>query len=285
MSRVAARKDPFHFAICLVVYVSFYVASDFVLLRTLPWLVGAFFAASLAVLVASLFANLAALRIYENRGLAAAGLAVNRASVRNLALGVLGGTGSACLVLLPPLLAGAARLTPIPDPPAIGTLSFVTAALAIGSAGEEILFRGYGFQILMAAAGPFAAIFPVGALFALMHTGNPSATWFGIANTAGFGILFGYAYYRTRDLWLPIGLHFGWNLTLPLFGVNVSGLKIGMTGHEMVWKAGALWSGGEYGPEASILTTAALVLLWVYVGRAPIGRQISPLTDPPKDGT
>jgi hypothetical protein len=52
----------------------------------------------------------------------------------------------------------------------------------------------------------------------------------------------------------------------------------------MVWKAGALWSGGEYGPEASILTTAALVLLWVYVGRAPIGRQISPLTDPPKDG-
>ncbi len=282
MTMAAARKDPFHLAICLVVYISFYVAADFVLARTLPWLGGAFAAAFFTVLIAALFANWAALRIYENRSLAAAGLVASRASAVNLALGVIGGVGSASLVLAPPLLAGVARLAPVPDPPAVGTLSFVTVVLAVGSAGEEILFRGYGFQILMATAGPFAAIVPVGVLFALMHAANPSATWFGIVNTAGFGILFGYAYYRARDLWLPIGLHFGWNFTLPLFGVNVSGLNMGMTGHEMVWTAGALWSGGGYGPEASILTSAVLVLLWIYVWKAPIRRQISPLTDPPE---
>ena len=56
-------------------------------------------------------------------------------------------------------------------------------------------------------------------LFALLHSSNPNATWLGTANTAGFGILFGYAYLRSRDLWLPIGLHFGLELyTAPLRG-------------------------------------------------------------------
>jgi hypothetical protein len=128
-----------------------------------------------------------------------------------------------------------------------------------------------------------AAIVPVGVLFALMHSGNPNANWFGLANTAGLGILVGYAFFRPRDLWLPIGLHFGWNFTLPLFGVNLSGLRMNITGHEMVWTAGNLWSGGEYGPGASLLTSAVLFLLFVYLWKAPLRRQRSLLTDPPAE--
>jgi hypothetical protein len=124
-------------------------------------------------------------------------------------------------------------------------------------------------------------VVPVGVIFALLHGSNPGANWFSTANTAGFGILFGYAYLRSRDLWLPIGLHFGWNFTLPLFGVSVSGLKMKVTGYEMSWTAGSLWSGGEYGPEASILTSAVLIALFIYLLKAPIRRQASPLTDPP----
>jgi membrane protease YdiL (CAAX protease family) len=103
------------------------------------------------------------------------------------------------------------------------------------------------------------------------------------AITAGFGILFGYAYLRSRDLWLPIGLHFGWNFTLPLFGVNISGLRIRVTGYELSWTAGKLWSGGEYGPEASILTAGVLILLAAYLWKAPVRRQSSPLTNPPAE--
>jgi hypothetical protein len=84
-------------------------------------------------------------------------------------------------------------------------------------------------------------------------------------------------------LWLPIGLHFGWNLTLPLFGVNVSGLRMDETGYEMSWTACALWSGGAYGPEASVLTSAVVVLLSLYVWKAPIRRQTSLLIDPPAE--
>jgi membrane protease YdiL (CAAX protease family) len=233
-------------------------------------------------LLAAVFANWLALRIYENQHFVEIGLWLNRRSAENLLLGLAGGTASATLVLAPALLAGAAHLTSTPDDqPTVGTIIFVSILLAAGSIGEELFFRGYGFQELLAAIGPWATVVPVGVIFGLLHGSNPGATWFSAANTAGFGILFGYAYLRSRDLWLPMGLHFGWNFTLPLFGVNVSGLRMKVTGYEMSWTAGSLWSGGVYGPEASILTSVVLIALFVYLYKAPIRRQVSPLTDPP----
>jgi len=201
----------------------------------------------------------------------------------NMGMGIIGGAGAACLVLAPALLAGEAHISGTPqEQPSFAVVAFVVALLALGSMGEELMMRGYGFQILLANCGTWATIVPVGLIFAFLHTGNPNASWIGIANTAGFGILFGYAFVRSRDLWLPAGLHFGWNVTLPLFGVNVSGLRMKMTGHDMVWSAGTLWSGGEYGPEASVLTSFVMILLAVYIWKAPIRRQPSPLTDLPQ---
>jgi len=266
------------------VYVVLYIVAQGLLAALLLWAGGELAGATLTVLLGAIFVNWLALRIYENRTLPAVGLRSNRAAAKNLAWGLTGGIGAACLVLAPPLAAGAARLVTTADTPSGGTLPFVMLLLAAGAAGEELLFRGYAFQILLAHFGPYTTIIPVGVIFALLHAANPNATWFGLANTAGFGILFGYAFLRTRDLWLPIGLHFGWNLTLPLFGVNLSGLRMRITGHEMLWMAGKLWSGGDYGPEASLLTSAVLVLLFVYIWKAPLRRQPSPLTDPPPEG-
>jgi membrane protease YdiL (CAAX protease family) len=275
------QKDPLRIAVALAAFASFDIAAGLVLGRLLSW--GGVMGAGTVALISALFANWLALRIYEHRGLSAIGLMINRSAGSNLAMGIVGGLAAASVVLAPPLLVGAAHFEPVAEPPTAGTLPFVMLVLAAGSAAEEILFRGYGLQILIAAVGPFAAIIPVGTLFGLMHMGNPNAVWPGIVNTAGFGILFGYAYYRTRDLWLPIGLHFGWNFTLPLFGVNVSGLRMEVTGHQMVWTAGAWWSGGEYGPEASVLTSVVLVLLFVAITKGPLRRQVSPLTDPPAE--
>jgi len=235
-------------------------------------------------LLAAVVANWLALRIYTNRRLVDAGLWLNRASGENLLVGIAGGVASACLVLAPPVLVGAAHFAYTPaDQPSVASIIFVTFLLIAGATGEELLFRGYGFQVLLAGWGPWATIIPVGVLFGILHHDNPSAGWFSTVNTAGFGILFGYAWLRSRDLWLPIGLHFGWNFTLPLFGVNVSGLRMKVTGYEMSWTAGNLWSGGAYGPEASLLTSAVLILLFFYLRKAPVRRQPSPLTDPPAE--
>ena len=58
----------------------------------------------------------------------------------------------------------------------------------------------------------------------------------GLINTFGFGLVLGYAYLRSRDLWLPIGIHFGWNWALVVFGLNVSGFKMGVTGFVVRWQ-------------------------------------------------
>jgi membrane protease YdiL (CAAX protease family) len=240
---------------------------------------------TLLVLITGLAANLLCLRIFEGRPLADCGMWLNHCSGANLLLGLGGGCGAAAVVLAPALLVGAAHMVPLPGEPATpGTVAFVTGMLAAGAIGEELIFRGYGLQVLIRGIGPWATIVPVGVLFGLLHSANPAASSLSSVITAGFGILFGYAYLRSRDLWLPIGLHFGWNFTLPLFGVNISGLRIRVTGYEMSWTAGSLWSGGEYGPEASLLTILALLLLAVYLWKVPVRRQASPLIDPPQEG-
>src|ERR1039458_1609023 len=263
---IPAKADGRLESLPLIVHVLVYIAIGWlgveIFGRIMPWIGGYFWGSFAASFATAVFANWFTLRIYTNRRLVELGLWWNRASADNLALGLMGGAGAALLVLAPPLLAGAAHLGPISaaDQPSFGAVVFLITGLIIAATAEELMMRGY----------------------ALLHSGNPNATWFSVANTAGFGILFGYAFVRTRDLWLPIGLHLGWNFTLPLFGANVSGLRMRMTGHEMVWSAGKLWSGGDYGPEASVLTSAAMILLAFFIWKAPVHRQPSPLTDPPE---
>jgi len=283
---VALPRDPLRLALQVLLYIFLYVAAAFVLGSVLE-LTGAYlFAITVTGLLAATVANGLCMRIYEQRRTAAIGLHWDRASLANLGYGCLGGAGAAAVVLALPVAVHAARIAPDPSSDAsVAQFFFVTLMLLFGSAGEEMLFRGYGFQVLVRGVGGWATVLPVGLIFGALHAANPYASRLSVANTMGFGIVFGYAFLRSRDLWLPIGLHFGWNFTLPLFGVNVSGLTMRLTDLSMKWSAGTLWSGGEYGPEASILTSAVLVLLLAYVWKAPIRRQPSVLLDPPSEVT
>ena len=276
-------RDPARLAIRVGVYIVLYILSTIVFGWSLTGIGYLVAIVGTSVLAAGL-ANWLTLRIFEGRHLVDAGLWWNRASSSNLAIGFAGGMGAATAVLLPPLVFRAASLVRSPeDRLTAGSLIFTAALLFAGVLGEELLFRGYAFQLLLASIGPYATIVPLGVLFALLHAGNPNASNLGLMNTGAFGVLFGYAYLRSRDLWLPIGLHIGWNFTLPLFGVNLSGLRMKVTGYEMSWTAGALWSGGEYGPEASVLTSVVVLLLFAYLWKAPIRRQVSPIADPPAE--
>jgi membrane protease YdiL (CAAX protease family) len=275
------RADALHLTLKVVVYICLYFATSFVLGPLFYWLGGYIVGITATGLLAAAFSNSLCLRIYVHRGIAAIGLQGDKAALMNFGFGILGGVAAAAVVLAGALLFGAARIAPDPaNPASVSSFCFVSVLLLFGSAGEELLFRGFGFQVLLRALGGWTTILPVGVIFAAMHAGNPNSTWLSLANTAGFGILFGYAFLRSHDIWLPIGLHFGWNFTLPLFGVNVSGLTIRFTGFTMRWSAGTLWSGGDYGPEASILTMAVLFLLFAYLWKAPIRRQPSALLDP-----
>lgn len=233
-----------------------------------------FVIAALSTFAAASVANAIVLRIYERAQLADIGLGWTAASRRNLALGVLGGLGAGLAVLVIPVAFRVADLQPVPGQSLKWpSLLLVSLVLLFGAVGEEMLFRGYAFQILVKAIGPFATILPMGVLFGLAHSSNLNFTWIALFNTILWGIILGYAFVVSGDLWLPIGLHFGWNWILPLLGANLSGFTMEVTGLSIHWKIGQLWSGGEYGPEGGLLTTAVIVALFFYLRKAPIQHQ------------
>ncbi|MDX2149208.1 MAG: CPBP family intramembrane glutamic endopeptidase [Bryobacteraceae bacterium] len=250
------------------------VAALAILGPVITWAGGYVIGATLSTFAAAALANAFAVRIWERGKLADIGLGWTGGSGKNLLWGLAGGAGAALATVLPPLAAGAAYFERDASlASGWGPVVFLTIVLLFGAVGEEMLFRGYGFQLLMGRLGAFATILPAGLIFGLAHGANLSFSPLGLVNTAGWGILLGYAFLRTGELWMPIGLHFGWNWVLPLFGVKLSGFTMGVTGYALRWRAGELWSGGEYGVEASLLTLPVLVLLFFYVQRAPVTRQ------------
>lgn len=278
-----ARVDPLRVGLQVGLYVFFYALFLAICVFSgIASLLGLFAGSALSVFISAVLTNIVTLRIYEGRSLIDIGFHWNPASAHNLAWGLAGGIASAVVVLGAPILARVASFERVAgNEGGVRVFFFVSLILIFGAAGEEVLFRGYGFQVLLRSMGAWSTILPVGILFGLLHAGNPHATALGVVNTIGFGVLFGYAFLRSRDLWLPFGLHFGWNFTLPLFGADVSGIKIGVTGYGLQWRAGVLWSGGEYGPEASILTSVVLFALLVLVWKAPIRPQANLLLDEP----
>jgi len=157
-----------------------------------------------------------------------------------------------------------------------GASGFIAAlAVAIASAvGEEIVFRGIVFRLLEDCTGTAVALCLSAAAFGLVHAGNQGATWVStLAIALESGAMLGLVYAATRSLWLPIGLHFGWNFTEGgIFGAAVSGGH--NTGLIVAPLSGPpVLTGGEFGPEASIvamaislIASAALVGLTVRAG-------------------
>jgi membrane protease YdiL (CAAX protease family) len=223
-------------------------------------------------LLAGLAANLACAHWFEDGKSSDFGLAWNKSTARHLGRGFLLGAGAVALLAVTAVATGAAEFAHTETAsPALSLPLF----LFLGALGEELLFHGYLFQYLTRITNPIAIIAGVGALFGLAHLLSNDATPIGVLNTALWGGVLGFAMWRSGSLWLPAGIHFGWNLGLALLGEPLSGIKMGVTEFGLVWHAGELWSGGSYGPEAGLPTTGlAGVLYWVLrrrVTKRPLG--------------
>lgn len=267
-------RRPGTVALRVAVFVVLAVALQMFIAQALLWIGGSpwyLVASVVSVFAAAAAANALAMRIYERARLADVGFAWNAAARRHLALGLGGGAGAAGVVLGGPLAAGGAQFVAAPAGDA--SLLFVLILLLFGAVGEEMLFRGYGFQLLLAALGPWTTILPTSVVFAWAHSSNLNVSWLALANTAAWGVLLGYAFWRSGDLWLPIGLHVGWNWVLPLAGARLSGFTMNLTGYELRYKLPALWSGGDYGPEGGLVTSLVLVAVLAGLWKAPVRRQ------------
>ena len=153
------------------------------------------------------------------------------------------------------------------------SLLSATNMAILSGIGEELIFRGVVFRIFEEMFGSLVALIVSAAFFGATHLANPGATLTsGAAIALEAGVLLGVSYMMVRNLWLPIGLHFGWNFAeSAIFGSVVSGNAFSglfattMTGPELL-------TGGKFGPEASVVAVAicaaaALVILVVAVRR------------------
>jgi uncharacterized protein len=143
------------------------------------------------------------------------------------------------------------------------------AILGTAAMSEEVTFRGYPFQRLVESAGATGAILITSIFFGLVHSANPHVSRWGVVNTIFFGILLALAYLRTRSLWLPWGIHFGWNTLLALgFGLPLSGFKLFAIVVKGVASGPEWMTGGAYGIEGGALATIVITIgigavLWI----------------------
>ncbi|WP_431918923.1 CPBP family intramembrane glutamic endopeptidase [Micromonospora wenchangensis] len=149
----------------------------------------------------------------------------------------------------------------------VGLFGFMAAAAVT----EELLFRGLLFRLVEEHLGTWLSLLLTGMLFGLVHLANPDATvWGATAITVEAGFLLAACYAATRTLWVPIGLHFGWNFAAAgIFSVVVSGNGESQGLLDATMSGPTLLTGGDFGPEASLCTVlAGLALTVVFLGLA-----------------
>ena len=119
---------------------------------------------------------------------------------------------------------------------------------------EEILIRGILFRIVEEKLGSVNALIMSAIIFGALHLMNPGSSFISAACVAvEGGLLLGAAYIYSRNLWLPIAIHFAWNfMQSGIFGAVTSGnekinslLTTHITGPELI-------TGGAFGPEGTI---------------------------------
>lgn len=153
------------------------------------------------------------------------------------------------------------------------TLLFFAVFIFVGWS-EELLSRGYHLQTIASGLNLFWGVIISSAVFGFLHLRNPSASWVSTAGIFFAGVYLAYAYVCTRQLWLSIGLHLGWNFFEGVgFGFPVSGLDIYPLTRITV-HGPEIWTGGPFGPEAGLIVLPALIfgalLIYLYTRSRPV---------------
>ncbi len=150
--------------------------------------------------------------------------------------------------------------------------SVIGLAYSMVQAGtEEVIFRGYLFKTLAFRSKNFAILISA-ALFSLVHFwhGVDLIGWF---NIFLFGVFAAQLVMLTNNLWTAIGFHVGWNyfqktvIGFPVYGKINSGL------FQTTPSFSNGLTGGDYGPEGSLIITVLLIVgigLIYLRGRGPL---------------
>ena len=172
----------------LILRVAFYILVAWIGMLLFPAMLslgGILVTSTLSTFAAAAVANAVVVRVYERGRLADVGLGGSPSSGREFLTGAAAGIAASVSVVLVPV---ALRMAKYEHAPAVvehpwASFAFDGLILFFGAMGEELLFRGYAFQLLIRSLGPFATILPTSVIFGLLHAANPDANALGIVNT------------------------------------------------------------------------------------------------------
>lgn len=212
------------------------------------------------------------LRIFEKKRLDEIGLHIGRNIGREFLLGALIALIIMSLILVAELFFGWIKISGFswqyrPFSAIMASLYvYIINCLSV-SFMEEVFIRGYLFYKLEKAFGTCASLIVTSCIFGLLHLMNPTGRGWALfvipfsLSLAGF--LIGVSYLYKRSLWIPIGLHFAWNL----FEYNIYGLT-NISKESSVFlvtdlKGPEIWVGlpsSSFGPEVGLLGVMGMII-------------------------
>jgi uncharacterized protein len=215
------------------------------------------------LLLSAVLASFIMTRMVHRKRFGAFGLTLHPSTLREFLLGLGLGLAMMAGIFIVEVGTGMVSIT-LREMSAGGALALFAMAAGeflLGAAFEEVVFRGYVFQVLLQWITLLPATLVIALLFALAHGFNPGIGPIAYMNIGLVSLTLCLAYYKTRGLWLPIGLHFGWNFAqTTIFGFPTSGMPPAGLSFVDLTQSGATWlTGGAFGPEAGILGTLSIV--------------------------
>jgi uncharacterized protein len=218
---------------------------------------------SIVIAGATLIAYATLFRYYEKRKIKELSL---RKFGRSIFIGSAFGIGLFSLIIFTIFIFGGYKID------SWNSIRYLLPGFSVGifsGVTEEVICRGILFRITEEKLGSVIALIISSLLFGLAHLSNPGGSLFvAICIAIEAGLTIGMSYVYTRNLWMPVALHFGWNFAEGgIYGTPVSGYVFDKTLVTSHLQGSQLLTGGEFGPEGSlpclIFGSAAAVLLFI----------------------
>ena len=210
-------------------------------------------------------------KLFEKRTFYSIGF-TNHNKIRKYLFGF--GTGLGAMSIIVGLMALAdiikVNQSSIAGPAAIGGVILYLFGYFIQGGSEEIIIRGWQFQVIGTRYKPWLGVLVSSLFFTFMHIFNTGVNVLCIINLFLFSSLLVLYIMNDGSIWSACGWHTAWNWTMGnIFGLQVSGvtddsnslLNLSLSGSQLL-------TGGAFGPEGSIFTTLVLLIstfLWLVI--------------------
>lgn len=135
-------------------------------------------------------------------------------------------------------------------------------------ASEELMFRGFMIPAFNKRYKVAVGVVFSSLIFSAFHSLNSGYTPLASVNLVLIAVLFALIYLLTGDIWMTSAMHTAWNLTQGnIYGLQVSGNDAANSIFTAVYdkNASSLITGGAFGPEGGLATTAVAVVCLIIV--------------------